>query len=271
MKVKGVIAMARRVCRGKSAVIVFLIGIMLMGCTDKKDKTYTGEYPELYSVAINSLLGAEGYFISEVWFDSRILPLEEDAHGRRIFLYFENAQISSYSLLISQKSDDKYVYFYPDYNFISIVKEVEDTDLIATSEKDFLLEDVEELKIKNDWDKELDLEKCVKVEIVREKAMGPISIKNLQEPYEKALGEDAYSYKYNTSFFIMDDYGRSMYLGIGTWGSDRFVVMIFQPDGTYEEKGYFMDIEDAQKYQDQLKAFKEANDWNKPITMSYKG
>lgn len=42
----------------------------------------------------------------------------------------------------------------------------------------------------------------------------------------------------------------------------RYVVMFFQPDGSYDEKNGFMELTDLNNYQDDLKAFKELNNWN---------
>ncbi|MDR0516579.1 MAG: hypothetical protein LBH25_05990 [Fibromonadaceae bacterium] len=38
--------------------------------------------------------------------------------------------------------------------------------------------------------------------------------------------------------------------------------MFFQPDGSYDEKNGFMELTDLNNYQDDLKAFKELNNWN---------
>ena len=63
-------------------------------------------------------------------------------------------------------------------------------------------------------------------------------------------------------FFISDDYGRAMYLGIGEYTDDyQYVVMLFQPDGSYDERG-LMNLNDKQNYQSALREFKELNDWN---------
>jgi len=37
--------------------------------------------------------------------------------------------------------------------------------------------------------------------------------------------------------------------------------MFFQPDGSYDENRDIMELKELQRYQDELKAFKELNDW----------
>ena len=241
------------------------MALLLLGsCGENSNKAYSGEHPELYSVAINSLLGAKGYAVSEIRFSSTAKIVEEDEYGRQLFFYFENKSVSTYSLLISQKSDDEYVYFYPDYNFISIPEgEQLDTGLLVTSEKNFEPEDIEKLKRENDWNQEINLDKCVKVEIVHQKKEGPVKGKQLKDFYEQAFGDAAYAdYKSYTCFFISDEYGRAIYLGTGTSHADyKYVVMLFQPDGSYDDRG-LMGLSDTQKYQSALREFKELNDWN---------
>jgi hypothetical protein len=120
---------------------------------------YTGEHPELFSVAVNSLLGTKGYAQSERPFQPELVLQEEDNYGRKLFFYNELEGISAYSLVISQKSDSEYVYFYPDYNFISSEDEV------------FSDEETEVLKRKNDWGKEINEDKCTKTNIVTKKKL----------------------------------------------------------------------------------------------------
>ena len=77
------------------------------------DTVYGGDYPELLSVAMNSVLGV-GSDIGWHWPDITIL--EEDDYGRILFEYSEGSFFRS--RLIMQKVEDGYAYFYPHYNFI---------------------------------------------------------------------------------------------------------------------------------------------------------
>lgn len=243
----------------KIVLLFFIvISIINVGCINRKEKErYSGLNPELYSIAINSLLGARGYIdSSEMSFHPELTILESDQYGRKLFLYYENNIISTYSLFISQKSDLDYAYFYPDYNFISAPENI------------FTEEDIHELKTGNDWDKEIVMDKCNKVEIVYEKDLGgSIESENVMELYRIILGEDASRSMLFIDFFTKDNYGRSIYLGTGEVseeGEQRRVVMLFQPDGKYDESNSYMELTDFYNYQDELKEFKDLNDWNKP-------
>ena len=237
--------------------------VIAVACVNK-DGVYNGEYPELYTVAIYSLLGSTGYIQSERRFPAVIRTVEEDAYGRKMFIYYEQSHISTYSILISQNSDDEYAYFYPDYNFISVEKSKwQYTNTLGPPEDDFVIEEIEELKRKNDWGKEIELDRCVKVKIVREKESGPVEDKKLERVYYETLGEDVGPHvKYMIHFLITDSYGRSIYLWYGNSGSE--IVMLFQPDSSYGEES-LMELKELQNYQDELKAFKELNDWNQPF------
>ena len=76
------------------------------------DPTYTGDYPELFSVATHSILGAYGVDGHQ----PGITVLEEDNYGRVLFEYSEGNLLPS--RLIMQKVEDDYAYFYPHYTFI---------------------------------------------------------------------------------------------------------------------------------------------------------
>jgi len=249
------------------SLIVLAILICTAGCVQRSVKyEYQGEYPELYSIAINSLLGAKGYYqAGEIGIqDPGITVIEEDEYGRKLFFYREAASVSTYNYIISQKSNDYYAYFYPDFNFIS------------APEKDFPDEEIEKLKTLNDWGMEINDDKCVRVEIVRKKPDGPVKISSLQKLYDRAFGDDAWNgFSLPPSyalFFIKDDYGRSIYLGRSDLlgyeyeqeNQYRYIVMLFLPDGSFNETTCLMDLNDLYEYQDDLKQFKGLNDWNKP-------
>ena len=118
-----------------------------------------GSIPSIFSIAIYSLLGVTG---SE--FDD-IEILEKDSKGRVMFSFcaygysIENND-NLYSIIICQKSDLKYTYYYPDCNYI-----------VAPTKNEISEEEICELKEKNDWDKELNQSKMIKAKITRRKEM----------------------------------------------------------------------------------------------------
>ena len=269
----------------KITTILLILIPALSACTFLNDD-YTGEHPDLYSVAINSLLGARGSWREHVKQDPIVLIGDEDSFGRRLFLYYENAiYVSTYSLLICQSSDERYSYFYPHYNFISL-SESHVTERLSELFTDgassraeyfervlvsFPEDAVEELKVANDWDMPLDSERCIRVEIVRNKPNGPVRNQTLMAFYRRALGDDALDNRYFIIYHMTDDYGRSIYVGsgrfvsVGPHGGRRHIVMLFQPDGSYNVINGVMELSDLFNYQDELREFKERNNWNMPF------
>ena len=240
--------------------MLLVSGMLYYGCAFRPYE-YRGEYPDLYSVGINSVLGSQGYRASEGNFPPDIYLLEEDGHGRKLFRYSERNLVSTQNLIISQKSDDGYVYFYPDYN------------LIAAPENNFTEKEIEALKKENDWGKEIDLSKCIRTEIVHLKAIGPIADRRLTEVYTQIYGENAENHPLAyISFFASDAQGRALYVFEKHRGRDDggydiqcFVVM-FNKDGSFDPVDGIMEIADVWGYQDEMKEFKERSGWHMPAS-----
>jgi hypothetical protein len=233
--------------------ILIAITILLVSCTPSTPE-YTGDYPELFSIALNSIPGTEGYLLGEVRHQPVLTVLEEDDYGRVLFFYSETWAISPHSLVICQKSDSEFTYFYSDYNFIS------------SQDDTFSDEEIEYLKKKNDWGMELNESKCLKVNIVREKEVKSIEFNALREMYRGALGDDARPFDDSyISSFITDDYGRCIYIGYGKHGErdhPSVAIMMLNPDGTCDPETGAMELMDLYEYQDVLLEFKERNGWN---------
>lgn len=243
---------------------------------------YEGVYSAFYTEAIYSLLGNRGYFFDgEILADPDIIIIEEDDFGRTMFSYVENNSINSFNYLIAQKTDNQYVYFYPDFNFISS----EYNTYMQTPETVFTLDEIDGFKAINDWNLPLDESKMVRFEITNLKEI-PVSTvpDDTFETLLKAvarrsnyLGDD---YLYHRSeYFLTDDYGRTMYYvyGIGDDAEGTVVsphsitqyfhaVVIIQPDGTFDVYESIMLLSNLQEYQRNLRAFKIVNRWNQPIT-----
>ena len=239
------------------AFALFVVGVAAcpsIKIIEKDD--YTGEYPELYSIAIHVLLDSIGYGFYGNRLEAKIVVLEEDKYGRKLFYYNEGSHGSTHSLIICQKSSESEAYFYSDYSFIS-------------SEQDsFSDEDTEELKRRNDWGMNIDIKRCDNIEIVRKKSKGPLHDDALKRLYEKALGDEARYTPNSIRFLVSDDYNRSIYYGYEVSSIDRrnFVLLV-NADGTFE----VMELSDLYNYQDDLKAFKERNGWNTPYSAAAKG
>ena len=258
------------------SIWLIIISVVVSGC--RPYKGYMGEYPELLTVAINNLLGTKGYFQQgEVIDDSQIKIIEEDNNGRVLFAYSEFSEVSTLNLLIMQKKDDNYAYYYPDYCFISTGVPHLDYSYWGSVfednlENSFSEEDIEKLKGLNDWNEELNETKWVKSEIVRKK---------IEPKIDKKLFEDFYDYKmwnyedytlFRFSIYLTsDDYGRMIFLAVGITKDDKpsngrslweYFVFITNSEGSFYWDTSAMSLTDFYNYQEKLKELKDLNNWN---------
>jgi hypothetical protein len=252
-----------------ASIVIFFLVCTLTGC---QFTGYKGEFPELYTVAVNSLLGMKGYHSHG---DAIIKLIEEDTFGRKLFSYYEDSYYgegwpNSFSYLICQKIDGEYVYYYADYNFIS--KEWNGLEVPFTDE------DIGDLKMLNDWGKEINEEKLTQVEISRKKNEPKVKIERkdfdilfqriAKEKGRKGDGTMVYPYAF---YLTSDAYGRSIYYvtaihkDIDKEDMELHLVIIFNPDGSFDEDTCIMELKDLYNYQDDLKELKEANNWNKEL------
>lgn len=265
----------------KVTLIAIVAMLLMTGC--KRIDTSFDVHADLGSIAMNSLIGASGYISGEMPRRAEFIVIEEDNFGRELFIYYEGGD--KYNLFISQKSDGEYVYFYPDYNFIVTLYSKSTGTIgmeVGIDETIFPSEEIEKLKKRNDWNKEIDVNKCVEVEIVREKGEGPIEYEVIESIYYELLKEDGAHAKYDSYFLTTDDYGRSIYAFYGYRKKGDYeehaeyekykgyemyyMIVVLQPDGSYDEdKGVMKLMYEEYEYQDKLKEFKELNNWNKPI------
>ena len=267
------------VCIALFLLFVFFVFARL-GVIGPDHRYHRGNYPDLYTVAINSILDSRGYQMYSLPLPARIHVVETDDFGRMLFLYWESNPhwefniISAFSLIISQHSYGGYVYFYPHHNFISVrhMLNLPSSDFvpnISQLEEDFTANAIEELKERNSWNQELNLDYAVRVPIVytKEDRDGPIYRETLLsagiEVFE--LEEDERRSPF-FHFFITDAYDRSIYVVHGaSVGDRRIFVVLFQPDGSFDIDTGAMELLDLQHYQDELKALKQQNGWNQPF------
>ena len=157
-----------------SFMLLLCLMICMNGCT-KYYKGYQGEFPELYTVAVYSLPEIRGYSGTSpepTYYDPSIKIVEEDEYGRILFAYNEIYMDEKIYLLIMQKTDDKFAYYYQDINYlIGNGKMFEyENDFDAAIDNGFSNSEMEELKELNDWGREFDETKFIKVEITRKKS-----------------------------------------------------------------------------------------------------
>jgi len=260
-----------------------MLTIVLTSCDFFSDFEYTGDYPELYSVAISSILGARGYEIIEgAWRGGAGQPhvsiLETDDFGRVLFLYGENEFIRRTAdggfrsanknvYIIVQRVGGDYVYFYPHYNFT--IRRQEVNSAIANYFDDIPVlstDDLDTLKEANSWNQELSDDSAFeRVRIVRQKEGGPLSNRELANAYsvifpDVEAGRSTVASWMN--YLRTDRYGRSVY---STWGTGMvFVAIVFQPDHSFNVETGTLEITDEINYQTELRLLMEANGWNMP-------
>ncbi|MDR2600398.1 MAG: hypothetical protein LBC73_08995 [Oscillospiraceae bacterium] len=242
------------------------------------DFEYRGDYPELYTTAQNSLLGQNGYIPDHHvphGFDPYLEVLEIDNYGRVLFTYSEQQfqdQRYGYALLIVQKVDDEYVYFYPHYNFV-----------ISLNHRDwsaeYMVEFVNELKEANSWNQELsDINKFERIKISRQKETSPIPDRQLISAYRNIFADlttkDGSILYNDIHFFRTDDFGQSIYLFneyVIFFNVDHRVKDILDISDLYRdielEPAHSMDLR-LLTYQTELRLFMKANGWNRPSISS---
>jgi len=79
----------------KAKIVLLLVCILFIAsaCSNGRrtgEFTYDGAYPELYTLAVNSLLGARGFRIEGIRANPPMTILETDSYGRILFRYNED-------------------------------------------------------------------------------------------------------------------------------------------------------------------------------------
>jgi len=241
------------------ALILFGFLFLITSCFNHHNPDnfeYKYDDPELYSVGAYSLLGAHGYVPDHHGILApTINTLEYDNFGRVLFRYSEESHITGHSaLVIMQKTDGRYAYFYPYNNFI-----------LSSSQTDVSDEDIEVFKALNSWNQELsNSDKFEKVEITRRKENGPISDRQLIEVYYGIFPYLEPSNRLKVTdvmiFLRSDNYGRSVYFA----GLTKAVI--FQADNSFDIENGTLLITEPNNYQTELKLFMEENGWNTPAS-----
>ena len=268
--------------------------MFFVGCRDTG--RYYGNYPEAYTVAINSLIGAYGTESTVCGF------IEEDDYGRAMYFYWKDTdgvitddlattdeQLARCAVLICQKTENGVVSFYPDYSFISFPAEYEKGDF-ATEEyidkmhqiviQSISNDDLDRLMSLNDWGRPLDDSKCISLEVVykskefteREKPFGIfagdglVKESQIKEFYSSIHPKTVNRLEY--VYLTSDNYERHIYFIRGIDAEYNYTepyVIMFNPDGSYDAATGYMEMTDLYNYQDSLRLFKEQNQWNKPL------
>lgn len=247
----------------KILIILILCLICFSSCWPMHpNSVYKTGHPELFTITVNSVLGIQ----PSDWDEIEIL--ETDSKGRVLFQYYSD--VSSYPepdiyiVLVCQKSDDEFTYYYDDYCFF-----------IAKTKADITDVKIANLKQLNDWDKELQNDKLTKVKSSFDNMMfNEKKEKSLNEMLDSYFNqqEDVYSYLPITT----DQYGKqliyvlkgkpSKFNSKGLLETDEdpeLYIMILNKDDSFNKDTFLQELDNEYEYQEQLHKFKILNNWNK--------
>lgn len=264
-------------------IVAITIACSLISLTACRNTSkFNGYYEDLNIVLHNNVLG-----LSSRDHNSAII-LEEDSEGRRLFAFQGLTHLSGkylgdervfWAFLIAQKTEGEYVFYYPDDNVFlfedtySYSKDGSFADYLpGLIEEKELADDIRDLKKRNDWGKPFNEQKCANARVsdtTRDKEVegGLISETAKRQAYlEVAKNGDYYNRNHvGFNYLTSDKYDRHIFYFKTLTESDIFTgsyVVLIDVDGSIDPDTGIMEIEEPYDYQDELKAFKKANDWD---------
>ena len=270
----------------KIGVCILLLGVVtfsLVSCA-----YYMGPHWDLYSVAVNNIFGAGGFGDDgEAAPDPEIDIIEVDDYGRVLFFYNEYPNYTKQryrtAIVIMQHNDNNdCVYYYQDDCYLPYLGE--ETPYPVGYRNLFSEEEIVALKELNDWNKELNLDKCVKAPCSNKKPYGSLKLKHrdfeeVLKPFVKKLGYegDDTIYRY-CEYCNTDKYGRELYYVYGlardavdesdpTKTTTQYFefAMIFNPDKSCPKENIIV-LTDKTSTFDALKQLKQLAGWNQPYS-----
>ena len=240
-------------------VLVFCLVILipLVGCSYKE---YSGNHADLYTVAINSALWNLGHsYGADKAIDSQIEILEKDKFGRTLFTYREKYyirnSISFSSLMVLQCASDGNVYYYEDFNYL-----LKQQEAYSTSLQNFDFSEIEYLKNINDWDKELDLAKCTKKKISRNKQDILTGTKKIEEEVLSQFNPTSSKYSIFLNLLTVDVNENSIVYGLIDKYDNGNILFAAFVNMEGEVIDWFVP-DDLYNYQKELRKFKAKNGW----------
>ena len=243
--------------------LFFVQFFILIGFTGCAYNGYSGDNPNLYTVAINSVLWNNGHsFSADKYIDPKIKVIDEDRYGRIMFTYYEKhyagTDMSFSALLICQHSNEREVFYYEDINYI-----IKSQTLNAQNINDFEDEEIEQLKAVNDWDQKINFDKCIKKEIIRCKPTIPCEdeIKNkIVDEFD--LNNERYSLFVD---FLTSDTGNDNFIIYGflylNAENGIYFIGIVENDNGLLTKINFLIPFNVFDYKTEFKEFKKTNNW----------
>lgn len=235
-------------------IFVIVVAFSLLISCSMPSSAYVGEEIDLYSVANNSLIWNNGKITgADFFYSPKIKVLEKDSYNRVMFAYpVKCGRIEYVSLIIMQTSNSESAWFYEDVNYICKETKVE-VGGNGEYAVNFSKEEKEKLKEQNDWEKQLDFTKCVKVGISNE-------FKKHFSGDLTTIDEDLFAGKWCTIFMSsIDKFGRVL---VGITDYEIYYVAILNFDYTYDRESGVIKVINFLNCQEEIKDLKKQNSWN---------
>lgn len=267
------------IIKKKTIIAFLLLTFLLCGC-----QFFSFNYNANYEKALEKKVQAENCLLGMIGNKyARIITIDKDKYGRTLFFYsdvsiaagtylYSSEQL--WTILILQKTDDEFVYYYPDLDFI--VKPLDKTesilnndDLLASTFLTLSEEEITKFKKENDWNEPINAEKCIKKRIVDLSVLEKSKMVEIERQSEVFNKEFYNRYPQPDAFFwylTSDDFDRHIYFCRTVDGNEipnHSYVIMFLPDNTY----IIEEIYDLWNYRE-LRDFKENNNWNKPYKLN---
>ena len=278
--------MKKRSVRCRASVTLGLLlcaAVFALSLSSCVYRGYRGERADLYTVAMNNIFCASGHVSNgERLYDSVIEVVETDEYGRTLFFYDEYYDDSTdpqirygMAFVIMQKAEAGYAYYYQDDCYTPYFDTVDEYDQVMRRVDPML---IEELKARNDWNQEINEDRCTKAKISGEKPEGKLRVceYDLDEiiyPYAKAngyQGTDRHACRY-ILYCNADTFGKELYYvycltsdqtpsGETEYGHYAYAVIV-QPDGSFSETP-LVEIPDPTMSYELIRELKRQNWWD---------
>jgi hypothetical protein len=214
---------------------------------------------DLFAVACYSVP-----FLHSSWDFDRVEVIDKDKYGRVLYKYTSNSDaLFEYNgnhicaLLVCQKSDEKYAYYYENYSFI-----------ISTGDETFSESDTQRLKELNDWGTELVSVKLSKVL----NSFGPYGKQSFFEPEKAEDAVKSYLDLQTSPLFFTDliaiDADKRIFYALREYYKSAKGYVFGKTYFVISDKAFNIDsvssimiVDDIINCQEDMQSFKDRNSW----------
>ena len=254
--------MKRITLNRRITLVICVVMLSLTSCLEQDTSKYYGEDIALAVASRESILGVYGHY------RDRTVILEIDEQGRILYGFLGTAFWYDKLVIaigIVQDVSSESVFYYDGYNIMSKGYSGSRSDTLneAVIDDYFDIDDINKLKIENDWEQPLDSNKYFETMIQATKPF-PLSDTMLSNVYENLLADIGVS---GCIFLNVDNNGLMVYLMIGDSNDESdygkaFFVMFDKSGEVIPNTGiYELTVSDKINYQRVLRDFKELNGW----------